>query len=138
MVEIRRIGIEDSIPIRHIVLWPDEPIEFCRVPEDDKGEHFGGFVAGNLVCVASLFDDGMGGMRLRKFATLAAMQGQGIGTAMLRHLIAQLRERGVRRFWCDARCSVTAFYERFGMRADAPPTQRKGVMFVQMSVDLFA
>lgn len=41
VVKIERITAEQTHPVRHQVLWPDQPITFCRVPEDDEGKHYG-------------------------------------------------------------------------------------------------
>lgn len=132
--DIRRIDAEQTLLIRHAVLWPHKPLDYCRVAEDAQGEHWGAFVDGQLVCVASLFADEQGGMRLRKFATLTAMQGQGIGSALLGHVLPQLHQRGIKRFWCDARRSACNLYARFGLRIEGDSWLREGVEFVRMGV----
>ncbi|WP_018605743.1 GNAT family N-acetyltransferase [Uliginosibacterium gangwonense] len=134
MADIRRIDAEQTLPIRHAVLWPHKPLDYCRVAEDAQGEHWGAFVDGQLVCVASLFADEQGGMRLRKFATLTSMQGQGIGSALLAQLLVQLRQRGVKRFWCDARRSACNLYAKFGLQVEGEGWVREDVEFVRMSI----
>jgi len=134
MADVRRIDAEQTLPIRHAVLWPHKPLDYCRVTEDALGEHWGAFVDGHLVCVASLFADEEGGMRLRKFATVAAMQGRGIGSTLLDQVLAQLRQRGIKRFWCDARRSACNLYARFGLQMEGEGWVREGVEFVRMSV----
>ncbi len=106
--------------MRHQVLWPHKPPEFTIVPDDETAWHFGAYNDGQLVCVASLFPDGQS-IRLRKFATLAEFQGQGIGSQMLSHLLDYAAEHGMTRFWCDARESAMGMYQKFGF---APEGER--------------
>ncbi|MDC7240051.1 MAG: GNAT family N-acetyltransferase [Spirochaetales bacterium] len=113
-MDIRQIHWKDTIVLRHRVLWPEKPAEFCHVDGDEQGIHFGAFVDEALVCVASVFVDGSSA-RLRKFATEESLQGRGIGTRVLNEVIAYLKERDIEYFWCDARESAMGYYRRFGM-----------------------
>jgi len=115
---IRPISAEDTLPLRHSVLWPDKPFDYVRVPDDDLGYHVGGFVGGRLVSVISLFlNEQTAVARFRKFATHPDFQSQGIGTQLLNHVIEQARQSGATELWCDARLTAATFYERFGMQA---------------------
>ena len=111
-----KIKPKDTLLIRHKVLWPNEPVEYCIVEGDETAWHFGVELDSSLVCVASLYLDGRSA-RLRKFATLPEYQGQGIGSFMLKSLIAELKSEGVEYLWFDARESALRFYERFGFSA---------------------
>ena len=89
VMDVRKISAEETLALRHRVLWPEKSIDFCRVEEDDVGLHFGAFVDGELVCVASVFvSDNVA--RLRKFATSPEYQGQGIGSSVLKVIILSL------------------------------------------------
>ncbi|EPJ45149.1 MAG: hypothetical protein OFPII_30060 [Osedax symbiont Rs1] len=81
-MEIRTIPWQQTIPLRNRVLWPNKPPEFCHIDGDADGLHFGAFVNGVLVCVASVYLT-LHKARLRKFATNSRYQNQGIGFAML-------------------------------------------------------
>ncbi|WP_019933701.1 GNAT family N-acetyltransferase [Oceanimonas smirnovii] len=131
-MQVEALTVEEVLPVRHKVLWPNEPVAFCRVPGDDAGEHFGVRQNGEVICVASVFFDG-NTARLRKFATRAECQGQGAGSLVLEFLIAHLRERGVRVFWFDARASAIAFYQRFGFTVDGEQFYKHGVAYYRMS-----
>lgn len=128
---IVKLGWEETIGIRHTVLWPDERPEFCKVPGDEAAEHYGVVVEGNLVCVASLFAT-KEGVRLRKFATLPAYQGQGIGSNLLKSMMATLSERGVSTMWFDARESALPFYSRFGFATEGDRFFKKDVPYFVM------
>lgn len=111
--QIKSVGAKDTLPLRQQVLWPDHPIAQSQVDGDEDALHFGGYLDKKLVCVASLFWEEPG-IRLRKFATDPAFQGQGIGTKMLSHLLKEAQATGAETFWFDARESALPFYERNG------------------------
>lgn len=113
LLTIKPITAKDTLPLRHQVLWPDQPLENSKVEGDEDALHFGGYLDKKLVCVASLFWEEPG-IRLRKFATDPAFQGQGIGTKMLSHLLKEAQATGAETFWFDARESALPFYERNG------------------------
>ena len=116
---IKPITAEDTLPLRHSVLWPDKPFDYVRLPNDGDGYHLGCFVDDKLVSVISLFiDDQTNTARFRKFATHPDFQNQGIGTQLLNYVIKQARQAGATELWCDARLTATTFYERFGMQAE--------------------
>jgi GNAT superfamily N-acetyltransferase len=52
--------------------------------------------------------------RLRAMASLPEVRGQGYGAAALRYGIAEMRRRGGRLLWCNARSGAVGFYERLG------------------------
>jgi GNAT superfamily N-acetyltransferase len=131
-ISIERIDAEQALPVRHRVLWPDRPIDYCRLDEDGAGWHFGAFKDGVLVCVASVFIE-QDQARLRKFATLPEYQSRGIGSAMLTHILAQLRDAGIRRIWCEGRQSAAGFYRRFGMAEEGQVFFKGDIPYVRMA-----
>ena len=132
-MDVRKISAEDTLALRHRVLWPEKSVDFCRLEEDDASLHFGAFVAGKLVCVASVFvtDDVA---RLRKFATSPEYQGQGIGSNLLKVIISQLQSTGVIVFWCDARESALSVYKRIGMAEQGERFYKGDIPYYKMSV----
>lgn len=101
-MEIQRINAEQTLPLRQQVLWPSKSIEFCKVDEDETGYHYGSYVNGELVGVASVFFNN-GAARLRKFAVSSSQQGKGIGSRMLETMIDDAKALNAEVFWCDAR-----------------------------------
>ena len=134
-MRITEITAEQTLPIRHQVLWPNESVEFCRVADDVDGLHFGVYQQQTLVCVASVFISGEQA-RLRKFATLPDYQGKGIGSAVIEHILAQLKAKGVSDFWCDARESAGGFYHRFGMAPEGERFYKGDVPYFKMAMRL--
>ena len=130
---IREIDWQDTLSVRHQVLWPDKPVSFSRVDGDETATHYGAFTDGMLVCVASIYlsEDSA---RLRKFATLPDYQGRGIGSKVLAKAIEQLKQQNIKRFWCDARTTATAFYQKFGLSVEGREFVKSGVSYFRMSV----
>jgi ribosomal protein S18 acetylase RimI-like enzyme len=134
-MNISAISWQQTMPLRHRVLWPSKPHEYCQVEGDEQASHFGAFMDGVLVCVAAVYID-CDKARLRKFATDPQYQNQGIGSKMLDHIIESLKSSQVRYFWCDARASALGFYKRFGMDACSESFFKDEVAYYKMNVTL--
>ncbi len=134
-LEIRVISPAATYPLRHAVLWPDKPLEFVKVDDDEQGHHFGAFRAGELVAVISLFVTGPEA-RFRKFATRPDCQRQGIGTQLMERVLAEARHLGARTLWCDARPDASALYQRFGMALEGPMFYKNAVLYQRMGRSL--
>ena len=134
-MEIKNILWEQTIPLRHRVLWPDKPPEHCYIDGDEDGLHFGAFIDETLVCVASIYVH-QDSARLRKFATDVRYQNQGIGAKVLTHIIDHLKATQTALFWCDARESALGFYQRFGMQSSGERFYKANVSYFKMEVAL--
>ena len=130
-MEVVPLTVEEVLPIRHRVLWPDKPISFCRVPEDDNGKHYGVKLDGLVVCVASVFIMN-GEARLRKFATIEEFQGRGIGSFVLKHIVEECQKLGVKVFWFDAREEAIPFYSKFGFITEGEKFHKNGIPYFKM------
>jgi len=130
-VVIRPILASQTYSLRHRVLWPDKPPEYVQLPEDEVGQHFGAFRQQELVAVISLFVENEVG-RFRKFATEPALQGQGIGTALLRHVVAEATRLGARTLWCDSRQAAADFYRRFNMEPEGAAFYKGDIPYIRM------
>ncbi len=136
-MQIRKITAADTLPLRQLVLWPDHPMSASQVPGDAKALHLGGFKSKQLVTVASLFvEGGAGSVRLRKFATHPDHQGQGAGSAMLRHMMGLARAQGHKRFWFDAREAALPFYQRHGFTPRGDRFFKRDMPYFRMERDL--
>lgn len=112
---IAPVTADDTLALRHSVLWPDKPIDAVRLANDAEGHHYGAFVDGQLVAVISLFTDGSRA-QFRKFATHPDFQGQGIGSLLLKHVIDKAKQLNANLLCCDARLSAASFYARRGLQ----------------------
>lgn len=132
---IKEISVEDAWPMRHRVMWPDQPFDFIKVPNDKEGAHFGLFEERQLITVVSLFIDG-DAVQFRKLATEIDYQGKGYGQAMMAHVISWVRQQGIKRLWCNARADKTRFYQKFGMNETNHTFEKGGIDFVVMDMTL--
>jgi GNAT superfamily N-acetyltransferase len=128
---IKEVYIDQILPIRQQVMWPDKPIDFVRVPEDENGIHFGLFVEENLISVVSVFIHGQEA-QFRKFATLEQFQGKGFGSKLLQYIFDFLEEKNTSRIWCNARISKAGYYQKFGMTTTAATFEKEGMEYVVM------
>lgn len=130
---IKPITYQQTWEIRRKVLWPDQPMDYAKVANDEEGLHFGCFVDGKLVSVISgFFNEESKEAQFRKFATLHDYQGKGYGSQLLSHLMDQLTTLGATRIWCNARVNATALYERFGMHKTNQVFTKLGFDYVVM------
>ena len=132
-MKIQTIHWEEALPIRHLVLWPNKPASFCKVDGDETASHYGAYIDGELVSVASIYIEGRSA-RLRKFATLASFQGKGIGSKIIHHLVRELKASEIDYFWCDARKSAVGFYRKFGLEKQGEEFTKSGIPYFKMEV----
>lgn len=128
---IQEITPEETLNIRQKVMWPDKPIDFVRVPEDQHGTHYGLFEEGRLISIISLFYTD-NSLQFRKFATLTEEQGKGYGRLLLNFVIEKAKEQGIQRIWCNARLHKKEFYEQFGLKTTLETFDKEGVSYVVM------
>ncbi|GAB3773943.1 GNAT family N-acetyltransferase [Spirosoma horti] len=135
MIHIQAIEAEQTYPLRHSVLWPDKPLDYVKVDDDDAGYHFGAFDDKELIAVISLFITGQES-RFRKFATHPDYQRKGVGTLLLNQVIAEARWLGAAVLWCDARLDAADFYRRFGMEAVSEVFYKGPIPYAKFSLTL--
>ena len=136
-MQVVELTAQQTIPIRHKVLWPNELPEYCMLKGDDKALHFGVTINNKLVSVASIYmDNDPSSARLRKFATLAEFQGKGIGSHLLNHIIQILSKRNVTYFWFDARSSAVNFYQGLGFQISGEQFYKNKVSYYKMHANL--
>jgi GNAT superfamily N-acetyltransferase len=134
-IQIREIAAAETRPLRHGVMWPDKPLAYVQLADDDQGHHYGLFENGQLVSVLSLFVDGTNA-RFRKFATLPTHQRRGYGSRLLSHVLEVATQLGARRIWCSARVEAAPFYEKFGMQEFGGRFTHEGMPYVKMEMPL--
>lgn len=128
---IIEITAEETLNIRHKVMWPDRPIDYVRVPNDAEGSHFGLFINDKMIAVISLFIVN-NEAQFRKFATLTAYQGKGFGTVLLKEIMHIIKRNNITKVWCNARIDKTNYYAKFGMTLTENKFVKGGVEYVIM------
>lgn len=132
---IVEISPEATIAIRHQVMWPDKPVDYVRLPDDEEGKHYGLFVDDEMVSVISLFIADKQA-QFRKFATLSRYQGKGFGTLLLKKVINVASNLHVEKIWCNARIDKADYYARFGMKLTDRTFVKGGIEYVIMEKEL--
>jgi len=123
-VRLRRAGIDEIVRLRHAELRTGLPFATASFDgdQDPSTRHFGAFLVddGAAVGCASFMlrpYEGRSAYQLRGMATRADLARRGIGSALLRLALTELRERdGATLFWCNARVPAVPFYVRMGWR----------------------
>lgn len=64
--------------------------------------------------------DAVDGWRLRGMASDPDRRGAGFGAAVLARGVEEIRARGGRLLWCNARTTAVPFYQRHGLRTVGP------------------
>jgi GNAT superfamily N-acetyltransferase len=124
-LELRRTSLDEILPLRHAELRPGLPLETARFDGDDEPgtRHFGAFLraTGEAVGCVSCMRRARGGAdawQVRGMATRADLVRRGVGSALLRHALAALREDGgPDLLWCNARVAALGFWRRAGWAA---------------------
>ena len=109
-----------------------EPIGHTRADVrfafEDESLHLVAVAEQTVLGCVLFHPDNAGGGRLFQMAVHAAMQGQGLGTLLVRRLEAELSARGIERVALHARSTAVAFYERLGYRCVGEP-------FIEVGLD---
>lgn len=130
-LEIKPITSSKTLPIRHKVMWPNKPMDYVKLPNDENARHYGLFINGEIASIISLFTEG-DSVQFRKFATLIKYQGLGYGTILLKHIINVIDQEGVKKLWCNARVEKSKFYERFNLKTTDQSFTKDGIEYVIM------
>jgi len=140
MIEVKRIGAEDTYKIRLEVLRKNIPLPYKFEGDfDPKTFHLGVYKGEELIAVSSYMErdhKDLGGsqFQLRGMATLSQFQGYGAGKLMMREAFLILNQLNVDYLWCNARVIAVNFYKKQGMEIignsfDIPLVGKHFVMF---------
>ncbi len=129
--EIKQITIAEILPIRHSVMWPNKPIEYIQLINDEDAKHFGLFVHGEIASIISLFEEN-DEVQFRKFATLVKFQGLGYGTILLNKIIEIVQKKGFKKLWCNARVEKSKFYRKFDLKLTDKKFMKSDIEYVVM------
>lgn len=117
---VRECPRDTLIDLRHHVLRTGLPRETAALPGDElpTTRHLAAFDGDRVAgCATSLESalDGEPAWQLRGMATEPEAQGKGVGRTLFESAArALIAGEGVTLFWCNARSSARAFYEKLG------------------------
>lgn len=121
----------DVLHMRQQVMYPDQDIDFVKLPDDDRGLHIGVYENEVLVSVMSVFLHERT-LQFRKLATYADMQRKGYASALMQWLINYANDMKFDKIWCNARSEATAFYKKFGYKETDNLFQKNGFDYTIM------
>ncbi len=130
-IDIREISPQDTWQLRHEVMWPEKPISYVQLEEDEQGLHFGVF-DGTRIVSGDLFIYRWRRCAVQKICDACRYAGKGYGTALLQYLVNEARTYAIRRLWCNARTSKSFFYERAGFYKTDKTFEKDGMDYVVM------
>lgn len=124
-VEIKAVDVNLIKGLRYKVLWPHmEGEEHCEIAPDREATTFhlaalhGDRVVGTSTFIIDInpkFEE-KNQYRLRAMATDPEVRGLGVGAKIIRAAEEELRKKGVKLLWCDARLIATGFYEKLNFK----------------------
>ena len=137
MITIKPVTVDEILPLRHKVMWPNKPIDFCKLPEDANGFHYGLFLEGRLIsCISAFIDVTPNEAQFRKFATDQDYQHLGYGTLLLQSLMGEMKRKSVGLLWCNARVTALGFYGKFGFVTEGRSFEKDGMQYIRMQREL--
>lgn len=116
-MNVTTVSAEETRPLRHLVLRPDQPVGSTVYAGDDDPDarHYAALEDGRLVGVASLYREARPqgrepGWRLRGMATAPDARRRGVGAALLAACVEHVTVEGGGELWCNARLVAQDFY----------------------------
>jgi len=133
---IKTITAKKTWKIRQEAMWPDKPLSFVQLPEDEKMLHFGFFSDDELLSVVSMLDLGSGVGKIRKLATLPIAQGYGYASELMKTVFIFCKEQEFKIITCDVRVEKVGFYKNLGMTIEGKAFEKYDKAFVKMLINL--
>lgn len=130
-LSFHKIEASETWELRHRVMWSNKPLEYVKLPEDEKGIHFGLKKDEKLISVVSLFIEN-NQAQFRKFACEISEQNKGYGSKLLRYMFEQISNYEINRVWCNARINKTSYYKKFRMKETNQTFTKGGIDYVIM------
>jgi len=70
--------------------------------------------------------------KIGRIAVFAGLRGRGIGASILRRLLEEARQRGIRNPYLHAQVRALPFYEKLGFRSEGAEFDEAGIPHVRM------
>ena len=134
LIQIEQIFPSLTWRIRHEAMYPDQPFDFVKLPDDFDGVHFGLYADHKLTGVVSLFAQG-DVYQFRKLAILPEAQKQGYGAKLMEYILDYCKIQKAVKLWCNARANAKDFYYKFGFTETDKTFFKDGYDFVVMELE---
>jgi len=126
-VTIREASLETILPLRARILRAGRPPASARSRQDalEGTRHLAAITeSGEVAGVVTYFladctlAPGQRAVRFRGMAVDDGLRGSGIGSALMRQVVASARDAGAEILWANGRDGALSFYERIGFRVE--------------------
>jgi len=129
--EIKEIDLDETLTIRHEVMWPNKPFDYIKLTNDKEGKHFGLSIDEKLISIVSIFENDHK-IQFRKLATINEHQGNGYGTRLIQYIIDRTEKQQFNALWCNARVEKVGFYLKLGFKETNDRFKKGGINYVIM------
>ena len=133
---ITDVNYDDTLRLRHEVMYPEKDVDFVKLPNDELGLHIGILEKNELVSVMSLFIENRT-VQFRKLATLQRLQRKGYATVLMQWLIDYAKDMKLDKLWCNARKESVNFYKKFGYVETGNSFEKNDHEYVVMELTSF-
>jgi len=96
----------------------------------------GAFEDGNILGCCMLVEENHGVVKLRQMAVLNALQGKGVGRALMQFAENLARDHGYKLLTMHARKNAIGFYEKMGYRVNGDEFQEVSIPHFEMHKEL--
>ncbi|KAI0088701.1 hypothetical protein BDY19DRAFT_1057329 [Irpex rosettiformis] len=110
-----RISAGETVPLRHSVLWPDQPVSYVLLPEDSSGFHYG------VITINSKDVDDSNAEALHAPVAVISLFGEALPP------VAATESAGLNPSLASSRSSATPTTARFRKFACDPSYQGRGI-----------
>src|SRR5215467_11209456 len=107
-----------------------------ELEEEKNNLMIGAFEVGNILGCAMLVEENPEVVKLRQMAVLNALQGKGIGRALMQFAENLARDHGYRIITMHARKNAVGFYEKMGYKVKGAEFQEVSIAHYEMEKEL--
>jgi len=132
---IKKINHDQTYPIRHQVMWPEQDLDYVKLKDDEKALHFAIEEDEDLQAVVSLFINHQKA-QLRKLATKPNYRNRSFASNLITHCISIAKANMCKEIWLNSRSSKISFYQRFGFESTPEQFNKGGINYTIMKLKL--
>ena len=107
-----------------------------ELEDEKKNLLIGAFEDDNMLGCCMLVEENSGSVKLRQMAVLNALQGKGIGRALMQFAENLARDHGYKVLTMHARKNAVGFYEKMGYRVKGEEFQEVSIPHFEIEKDL--
>ena len=133
-------ALQEALAIRRAVFCVEQGVSEAEEMDGRDGEcrHYVVRHRGIAIATARVMPAEAGVAKIQRVAVEARHRRRGIGNRLMQRIIADARQRGIRRLELDAQCYVEAFYRALGFTTESGVFMEAGIPHVRMARTLNA